>query len=208
MRIVIYQISEKEKVIYNLGKLLEQLCTKEEKIGILCDKDNIEDLDKELWTFSTNAFVPHDVVITTNNKALKINKETIENSNNSANTEIEENNSNEMQPVLLASDLEVIRFRKIICVLNENDLLKVLNFSRDNYNNATIINNIIYMTNKNIESDFLDSINNFLKQDVNNDNTINRKNDYTIKIYKKEKNKWSELKISDKNLKTNVKKNN
>ena len=63
MRTILYKISSNEKVLYNLGILLEKLCISNKKIGVLCDKDNISIVDKTLWTFSTNYLVPHDVSI-------------------------------------------------------------------------------------------------------------------------------------------------
>ena len=57
MRVVIYQIEKNEQLIYNLGILLDKLCLSGKQIGVLCNENDINNIDKGLWTFSTNAFV-------------------------------------------------------------------------------------------------------------------------------------------------------
>ena len=115
MRVVIYKIPKKEKVLYNLGLLLCKLF-KNKKIGILCEKETIDFVDKTLWTFSTNVFLPHDVAV-------------------------EDELQNEKQPILISSELKHLN-RDILCVLTENDLF----FAVDKQNVAHGVNDLIYMT--------------------------------------------------------------
>ena len=115
MRVVIYKIPKKEKVLYNLGLLLCKLF-KNKKIGIFCEKETIDFVDKTLWTFSTNVFLPHDVAV-------------------------EDELQNEKQPILISSELKHLN-RDILCVLTENDLF----FAVDKQNVAHGVNDLIYMT--------------------------------------------------------------
>ena len=124
-RIVIYQIPANEKVIYNLGVLLEQICLsnlkKEKKerqnIGILCRQDDINVIDRALWTFSTHTFVPHNI-------------------------SCENKQQNIEQPILLSSNLEDIKDRNILCVFNGDGLKQV--YSENSQQQ------IIYMTTENV----------------------------------------------------------
>ena len=124
-RVVIYQIPENEKVIYNLGQLLEQICIKElknkpndrQKIGVLCKKEDLEVVDKALWTFSTHTFVPHNI-------------------------SCENKQQNIEQPILLSSNLEDIKDRNILCVFNGDGLKQV--YSENSQQQ------IIYMTTENV----------------------------------------------------------
>ena len=119
-RLVIYKLPKNERVLYNLGYLLEKLC-KKQKIGVFCDKEIIEMVDRELWTFSSNAFLPHNI------------------SKNS----VEDN----LQPVLLASNTNQID-REIICIFNNTDLFKIIDDS--NSNTIKNLKDIIYMTQEEI----------------------------------------------------------
>lgn len=124
-RVVIYQIPENEKVIYNLGLLLEQICVsnlkkaenERQKIGVLCKKEDLEVVDKALWTFSTHTFLPHNIA-----------------------TDSSEDNAK--QPVLISDDLQKINNREVLCVFN-NDALKQV-YSEDS------TQQIIYMTTENV----------------------------------------------------------
>ena len=60
MFVKIYKIQDDDDVIFYLGKLLEKIITKQ-KIGILCNEENIAEIDKRLWTFSKGAFLPHSI---------------------------------------------------------------------------------------------------------------------------------------------------
>ena len=60
MLVKIYKIQDNDEVIFYLGKLLEKIITKQ-KIGILCNEKNIDEIDKRLWTFSKSAFLPHSI---------------------------------------------------------------------------------------------------------------------------------------------------
>ncbi len=173
MRIVVYQIPEKEEVVYNLGHLLEKLCTR--KIGILCDKNNINELDKGLWTFSTNAFVPHEIATIEDNDAV----DTINNINS----------DNDMQPVLLSDDINAI-CRDIVCVLKEDDLKLALNFNYANSKKMGRINDVIYMTKENIN---IDSLKEMIESKNTATNDENSPNNNVLVIYKKDNGKWKEL---------------
>ena len=137
MRVVVYQIEKHEKVIYNLGVLLDKLCLSGKKIGILCDKDNINDIDKCLWTFSTHAFLPHNVA--THQAEPDINTK-----------------ENDIQPVLLTDDAVDIVNRGVICVLSLEDI-KTLSTALANMDNVNedceIEKDIIYITYDNIVDD-------------------------------------------------------
>ena len=115
MRVVIYKIPKKEKVLYNLGLLLCKLF-KNKKIGIFCEKETMDFVDKMLWTFSTNVFLPHNIAV-------------------------EDELQNEKQPILISSELKRLD-RDVLCVLTENDLF----FAIDKQNTAKCINDLIYMT--------------------------------------------------------------
>ena len=121
-RVVIYKIDENEKVIYNLGFLLEKLCIAGRKIAVFCDNDNIQQIDKALWTFSTNCFVPHDI----------------------ANA----NGKNDLQPALLSADLNDFHGREIICVFSLDDLRSLVN----NEEIANEINDVIFITHDDLNS--------------------------------------------------------
>lgn len=121
-RIVIYKIDETEKVIYNLGFLLEKLCIAGKKIAVFCTEDNIQQIDKALWTFSTNCFVPHDI----------------------ANA----NGKNDLQPALLSADLNDFHGREIICVFSLDDLRSFVN----NEDIANEINDVIFITHDDLNS--------------------------------------------------------
>lgn len=99
MRLIIYKIPEKEKVLYNLGQLLEKLC-KQNKIGILCSEDVAGMIDDILWTFSTNIFLPHDIA--------------------TGNEEIDSR-----QPIVISADMNWLN-RKVLCLFTNEDLFKVL----------------------------------------------------------------------------------
>ena len=124
-RVVIYQIPANEKVIYNLGVLLEQICLsnlkKEDKerqsIGILCRQDDINVIDRALWTFSTHTFVPHDIAGN-------------------------DDDYNSQQPVLLSSNFEDIQDRKILSVFDNDGLRSVYSENSEQH--------IIYMTTENV----------------------------------------------------------
>ena len=121
-RVVIYKIDENEKVIYNLGFLLEKLCIAGKKIAVFCAEDNIQQIDKALWTFSTNCFVPHDI----------------------ANA----NGKNDLQPALLSADLNDFYGREIICVFSLDDLRNLVN----NEEIANEINDVIFITHDDLNS--------------------------------------------------------
>lgn len=107
MRVVVYQIEKREKIIYNLGILLDKLCLSDKKIGVLCDKDNINEIDKDLWTFSTNAFIPHGIIVCDKNDQNK-------------------NEDNFIwQPVLLSYNIVDIVNRQILCVFNLKNMNKI-----------------------------------------------------------------------------------
>jgi len=99
MRLIIYKIPEKEKVLYNLGQLLEKLC-KQNKIGILCSEDVVGMIDDILWTFSTNIFLPHDIA--------------------TGNEEIDSR-----QPIVISADMNWLN-RKVLCLFTNEDLFKIL----------------------------------------------------------------------------------
>jgi DNA polymerase IIIc chi subunit len=99
MRLIIYKIPEKEKVLYNIGQLLEKLC-KQNKIGILCSEDVVGMIDDILWTFSTNIFLPHDIA--------------------TGNEEIDSR-----QPIVISADMNWLN-RKVLCLFTNEDLFKVL----------------------------------------------------------------------------------
>lgn len=119
MRVVIYKLELDEKIVYNLGQLLEKLCLSGKKIGILCEKSKLEEIDKTLWTFSTNYFVPHDIVC--NDKKY-----------------------NDNQNVLLSDNINDITDRDILCIFDNESLRKIAT----NISNCdeTKISDIIYMT--------------------------------------------------------------
>lgn len=116
MRVVIYKIPQQEKVLYNLGKLLEKIF-KNHQIGVLCNESNIEFVDKTLWTFSSDVFIPHDI---------------------DCNDETE----NKKNPILLSCDLNKI-VRDVLCVFTLEDLEKILS---DEFNFKNNINTLIYIT--------------------------------------------------------------
>ena len=131
-RLVIYNIPKNEKVVYNLGQLLDKLCYSQlefkennrKKIGILCKKEDIETIDKTLWTFSTHTFIPHNI-------------------------SIENKEENDKQPVLISDKIENIKDRQMLCVFDNNGLKQVYN-EKENQE-------IIYMTQDNIK-DNIDEI--------------------------------------------------
>ena len=118
MRVAIYKFDTNEKIIYTLGMLLEKLCISK-KIGVLCNDDNINVFDKTLWTFSTNYFIPHDIV----------------------SDDVDYNN---MQNVLLSTHLDDLLFCKILCLFNLNDIRLFAN--KIEKQNIININDIIYIT--------------------------------------------------------------
>ena len=95
-RIVVYTLPECEDAVYHLGKLLDKLCSLKKTIGIFCSSDRTDYVDKKLWTFSTNAFVPHNVA-----------------TGGSLDAE---------QPVLIANDVEFLENRKTLCVFDISGL--------------------------------------------------------------------------------------
>ena len=101
-----------------MGLLLEKLCISK-KIGVLCNDDNINVFDKTLWTFSTNYFIPHDIV----------------------SDDVDYNN---MQNVLLSTHLDDLLFCKILCLFNLNDIRLFAN--KIEKQNIININDIIYIT--------------------------------------------------------------
>jgi len=121
MRIVIYKLFENEEVLYNLGILLEQLFNKK-TIGVFCDENIIDFLDKKFWTFSTNSFLPHDIADGTEN--------------------------DEKQPILLSSDALKID-REIICVFNNKDLDKITSYIQEK--KLKKVKDIIYMTQEDLK---------------------------------------------------------
>ena len=108
MRIVVYKIPEQEKILYNLGFILEKIC-KTNQVSVLCDVENVEFVDKVLWTFSSNSFLPHDIAI-------------------------DDFEKNKKQPVLICVKKEQIK-TNVVCVFNINDLNDFL----ENVNITTII---------------------------------------------------------------------
>ena len=104
MRIAIYKLSMQEKVLYNLGWLLERLC-KSKKIGIFCDSGAIELIDRALWTFSTNSFLPHWIATGSD--------------------------GNIRQPVLISGNLAELHNRDIICVFDNTKLFEVTKKNHD-----------------------------------------------------------------------------
>ena len=143
MRVVAYQIPENEKVLYNLGLLLCKL-SKNDKIGVFCgDEINPTDIDKTLWTFSTNVFLPHDI----------------------ATGDLQQD---EKQPVLISNDYEKLN-RKILCILSEDKLFFVLK----NTNTLNRVNTVVFLTQNDFDASLLqnqpdiDSIDIF-KKDYNN----------------------------------------
>ena len=124
MRLVIYKLPYGEKVLYNLGQLLEKLY-KQKKIGIFCDQEIIEMVDRTLWVFSSNAFLPHDIANGTDKDGL--------------------------QPILLSADIALIN-REIICVFNNTDLYKLMAEYVDNQK-AMLVQDVIYMTQEELNID-------------------------------------------------------
>ena len=104
MRIAIYKLSMQEKVLYNLGWLLEKLC-KSKKIGIFCDSGVVEAMDRALWTFSTNSFLPHCTATG--------------------------NDSDIRQPVLISGNLAELKSREIICVFDNSKLFETIKQNHD-----------------------------------------------------------------------------
>lgn len=123
MRLIIYKIPDKEKISPNLGKLLEKLATSK-KIGVLCDTNILDNFDKELWIFSTNAFLPHDI----------------------ATGDVE---TDELQPVLISDKIGLIN-REVVCVFNNLDLHSVVEFQKTN--KECKIADIVYMTKDNFNN--------------------------------------------------------
>lgn len=117
-RIVIYNIPVKEKILYNLGQLLEKILTnvvcRKSDIGIFCNKEFIQEIDSILWTFSTNIFLPHDIAASDEKQNFK-------------------------QPILISDKIEQLN-RKILCLFTEKDLFLAL----DNGNSLDKIEQIIY----------------------------------------------------------------
>ena len=108
IKIVVYNVEEKNKVIYNLGVLMEKkVCISQKNIGLLCEPSEVASIDRILWTFSSNYFIPHDIFIV-----------------NNEHTDYEDKNEN--QPVLLATHISNIINRDTICVLTEENLMVVL----------------------------------------------------------------------------------
>ena len=104
MRVAIYKLSMQEKVLYNLGWLLEKLC-KSKKIGIFCDSGAVEAIDRALWTFSTNAFLPHWIATGTD--------------------------SDIRQPVLISGNLDELKNREIVCVFDNTKLFETIKQNHD-----------------------------------------------------------------------------
>ena len=120
MRVAIYKLDTNEKIIYTLGLLLEKLCISK-KIGVLCNNDNINIFDKVLWTFSTNYFIPHDIVS-------------------------DNDDYNNMQNVLLSTNLnDLLLFREILCLFNLSDI-RLFSNKIDEKQKIININDIIYIT--------------------------------------------------------------
>lgn len=93
MFIKVYKLLKDDDVTYYLGKLLEKICSTK-RVAVLCNQDNIVEIDKRLWTFSKGSFLPHG---------------------------IEGQCENEVQPVLLYSSLkEDIALMDMICVISDN----------------------------------------------------------------------------------------
>lgn len=129
MRVVIYQIEKNEQLIYNLGILLDKLCLSGKQIGVLCNENDINNIDKGLWTFSTNAFVPHDVVIDDEGVNIK--------------------EAYAVQPVLLTQNIIDVADREIICVLDMNNMRNIatmLSIVNEEYQNNHQGKDIIYIT--------------------------------------------------------------
>lgn len=118
MRVVIYQLELAEKIVYNLGQLLEKLCLSGKKIGVLCETSKLEEIDKYLWTFSTNYFIPHDIVC-------------------------DDKEYNDNQNVLLTDNINDITERDIVCVFDNDSLKKIASVIDTG---VKTISDIIYMT--------------------------------------------------------------
>ena len=123
MRLVIYKIPGRERVLYNLGQLLEKL-SKQSQIGILCNKDATKTVDDVLWTFSTNIFLPHDV-------AVGVSAE------------------DDRQPVLISEKLELLN-REVLCLFTNEDLFDVLR--NTNKCVLSKVGCIIYMTQEDFDT--------------------------------------------------------
>ena len=133
MRVVVYQIEKHEKVIYNLGLLLDKLCLSGKKIGVLCNDNNINDIDKGLWTFSTNAFIPHGIAVANENGETKEN--------------------NNLQPVLLTQNVADIVDRDILYAFdltNMQNISVALNTASENNQQNYQDKDIIYITYDNV----------------------------------------------------------
>ena len=166
MRIIVYKIPSTEKVLYNLGILLEKLCLAKKRIGIFCDEENIAVIDKTLWTFSTNYFVPHEISL-----------------NDAVENERSKMFSNEIQPVLLATSLQDLYDREILCVFNDIDFEKSISYLKDNKNTIKYgIKDIIYIVNDN-------NVNMAKIKDLINSNDIDSEKN-TLDIYVKNGLKW------------------
>ena len=129
MRVAIYKIPIQEKVLNNLGFLLEKVST-QYSVGVLCDSSIETIVDNVFWTFSTNVFLPHDI----------------------ATGSIEED---EKQPVLISGKLELLN-RKVLCLLTSKDLFDVLNKKKDFLNKVKCV---VYITQEDFSAcDLIDKI--------------------------------------------------
>lgn len=163
IKIVVYNVEEKIKVIYNLGVLIEKkICISKKNIGLLCNQDEILSIDRILWTFSSNYFIPHDIA-----------------KKNDDCNRYEDKNEN--QPLLLTTDLNDIIDRDIICVLTEESLFNVLNSMIDTGISKDI--EVIYIAyNINIEN-----FKNSLK-----DIQIKESNELLVDLYVQQNGKWQQ----------------
>lgn len=129
MRIAIYKIPTQEKVLNNLGFLLEKISA-QHYVGVLCDS-NIESIvDNIFWTFSTNVFLPHNIA-----------------------TGLAE--EDKKQPVLISGKLELLN-REVLCLLTNKDLVDVLGKKKDFLNKVECV---VYITQEDFDiRDFVDKI--------------------------------------------------
>lgn len=116
MRVAIYKIPTQEKVLNNLGFLLEKVST-QYLVGVLCDPGIETVVDSIFWTFSTNVFLPHDIATGLVEK-------------------------DEKQPVLISGKIELLN-REVLCLFTSKDLFDILNKKKDFLNKVECI---VYMT--------------------------------------------------------------
>lgn|GEM_PF-3097914 len=150
MNIKIYTIPENEEIVFYLGKLLEKIVNTQ-KIAIVCSEENIEEVNKRLWTFSKGSFLPHGIK--------------------------GQENENE-QPVLLCKSCDELE-ANFICVLNENDLVKVADFFKKKAENhqSSEQGTIVFISNE--------------KKDLNETiRQLKEKNNADIEIFNKTKSGW------------------